>query len=73
MKKVEIQIAYRWICDECGIDNYGPVFEVPQEESEEIRECGDFEEGGAFYHLPYEVECGSCGAEYEVEARDGNG
>lgn len=70
MDKVELHVAYEWICNECGRTNFvsSVIFEFDEETEQEMREDFGLEPGddGDFCHIPDTVKCKDCGTEYET-------
>ena len=68
---VEIHLAFRWVCDSCGRDNYHPGCKPTADEMREI-ECasGDHEVPDNWQSEPSVVTCGSCGDTFDAERHE---
>ncbi len=77
MKTVELNVAYEWICDECGRNNFcsAIVADIPQEEAFEIAkkmgEVEPYEELDPdimhqFQTCPETVTCSHCGEQFST-------
>lgn len=72
MPKAELHIAYFWICDNCGRDNfcrsisYKPTAEEAAELSEGYGLTTDEFVDGAWQTRPDRVTCEHCKAEFEA-------
>ena len=72
MKQVDLDCAYVWDCDECGVENFVRAVVVeftPDEVATQMEEYGGEEEDwqtGEWMTRPEQVTCGKCGATFET-------
>lgn len=70
-KRVELNPAYVWDCDECGLENFTRArrFEASPEELQEMRDEHGVEawDEGEFLVAPRAVKCGHCGTTYDTD------
>lgn len=73
MHKVELEIAFEWVCPNCQQQNFvsGVIAELDDETKAELSEeyPGDLKTGD-FMVKPEEVVCDSCGHEFEVDIEE---
>jgi hypothetical protein len=69
--KAELYLAFFWVCDHCGADQYcrGESFTEDDWQVKEVRdELGlDESDEGRFISAPNQVTCSGCGESYEAE------
>jgi len=71
--QVELQPAHRWVCPECGAQNYcdGWIAELNEDERREMFEDHGIEATtGDWLTVPEEVSCADCGMEFDVKKAD---
>lgn len=70
VRTVELHLAFAWICDDCGTDNYCRSISIELDEHQSFYErdrMGMSQEGkGSFNTMPKGVKCHSCGARFLV-------
>jgi transcription elongation factor Elf1 len=64
--KITLEMAFRFDCLKCGIENF--VHPIVVEHSAEERKKIKQDDGVVC--IPTEVRCGACGAEFEVDRGD---
>ena len=70
MSTVELHLAFRWICDSCGKDNYCNSASLSKDDFAAMRHLVDGElpeDDGVFQTMPSIVTCSNCGEKYETE------
>jgi len=75
MPKVELRIAFVWVCEGCDAKQYedAVVFEPGKHKEQQMVEDYNLSGGGNFFATPETVKCETCKREYEVEAFDQSG
>jgi hypothetical protein len=73
--KVELQLAYEWICDACGRSNFESAMqaEMTDMDRELIAEdegVDPNEVGGTMMEYPEIVTCKHCGEDFETDDED---
>lgn len=67
----ELYVAYAYICDCCGIENFvnSVILEFDEETAQELKEDYGIEkyEEGEWVHIPAEVTCKECGTHYRTK------
>lgn len=69
MKKIQLNIAWMWDCDNCGEENFERSF-IPEGDPERLAELAEAvtnDPDAMLCAFPFEVKCWHCGEEYETE------
>ena len=69
MKKIQLNIAWMWDCDNCGEENFERGF-IPEGDPERLAELAEqmvSDPEAMLVAFPFEVQCWHCGEEYETE------